>query len=557
MGKEISKSPAMLEKEARIKELQQQIKKERTTLKRLQTRLKNTKQEITDIQREVSNTIFRNIEKTEALQAEVIALIKSCKKFKELGDEDREQLDIMIDELKEVNEEAMFGDLQKDNPEFEEEQRARMRDVFEQFQVKPLEEEQKNIRKVFITLSTNFHPDKARNDKERKDYHSLMQQINEAYQSGDVDKLLELEKVYLSDKVVDFSTKAVTVDMLTQIIEKLVRDLNFIKNQTKRTSSEIKALRKSELGNMLTEVNRAEKYGMGLGEMTEDMDAHLERLTELRDILQLCVEKGNMDPMHEMASKQMSLSPLDFLMEDLGISDEEFYMMNEIFDGFDDEPEPVKNPKIPVGTSVQIKKNIPYPYTTGLSLKGWQGRVSEVFKIGGKIIYAIQLDSIALKKIPKRIIKALLDDVEKFSIVELSLSDIKKAPPRDTPEEAIRTFRTILHRKNWGYLEKKENAMMQEILLKFPEKSDQENWEFWIKEHISFPISGKSRGYFNDPSGTKMKINSIHEWHESAGLLVLIDRNGIVMDHPLTDIKIDGKYQHIFELYDEWHDMEY
>jgi len=144
-----------------------------------------------------------------------------------------------------------------------------------------------------------------------------------------------------------------------------------------------------------------------------------------------------------MASKQMSLSPLDFLMEDLGISDEEFYMMNEIFDGFDDEPEPVKNPKIPVGTSVQIKKNIPYPYTTGLSLKGWQGRVSEVFKIGGKIIYAIQLDSIALKKIPKRIIKALLDDVEKFSIVELSLSDIKKAPPRDTPEEAIRTFRTI------------------------------------------------------------------------------------------------------------------
>jgi len=54
-----------------------------------------------------------------------------------------------------------------------------------------------------------------------------------------------------------------------------------------------------------------------------------------------------------------------------------------------------------------------------------------------------------------------------------------------------------------------------------------------------------------------MKINSIHEWHESAGLLVLIDRNGIVMDHPLTDIKIDGKYQHIFELYDEWHDMEY
>jgi len=455
----------------------------------------------------------------------------------------------------------MFGDLQEkkkqiEDPEFEEEQRAKMRDAFEQFKVKPLEEEQKNIRKVFITLSTNFHPDKARNDKERKDYHSLMQQINEAYQSGDIDKLLELEKVYLSDKIVDFSTKAVTVDMLTQIIEKLIRDLNFIKNQTKRTSSEIKALRKSELGNMLTEVNRAEKYGMGLGEMTEDMNMHLERLSELRDTLQLCVEKGNMYPMHEMVNEQMSLSPLDFIAG-LDMDDEEFSMMNEFFGGFDDDPEPVKNPKIPIGTSVQIKKDVPYPYTIGLNLKGWQGRVSEVFKIGEEIIYVIQLDSIALKEIPEKIVKALLDDGEQFRTVEVSLSDIKKAPPRDTTEEATRTFRTILHRRNWNYLPKDDNAMMQEILLKFPEKSDKENWEFWIKEHISFPISGKSRGYFNDPSGIKMKINSIYEWHEGAGLLVLIDRNGMVMDHPLIDIKIDGKHKNIFELYDEWYDIEY
>jgi len=151
-------------------------------------------------------------------------------------------------------------------------------------------------------------------------------------------------------------------------------------------------------------------------------------------------------------------------------------------------------------------------------------------KVSEEIIYAIQLDSLALKEISKKIVKALLDDGEKFSAVEVSLSDIKKAPPRDTPEKAIRTFRTILYLTNW---------------------------EFWIKKNISFPISGKSRGYFNDSSITKMKINSIYEWHEVAGLLVLIDRSDLVMDHPLTDIKIDGKHKNVFELYNEWHDMEY
>jgi len=563
MSKEISKSPEMLQKEARIKELHQQIKKERTTLKRLQTRLKNTKQEITDIQREISSAFFRNMEKMTAIQAEIVELLKACKKFKNIGFEDEEQLEMLISEMEyieeEEEEEESFDFFQankdkQDTPEFEEQQRAKMRDMFQEFQMKPTEEEQKNIRKMFIKLSTNFHPDKAKNDKERQDYHSLMQQINEAYQAGDIDKLLEIEKIYLSQKVVDFTNKAVTVDMLTQEMERLERDLNFIKNQVKRTSSEIKSLRQSDMGNMLTEVNRAEKYGMGLDAMTGDMDTGIDSLTQLRDTLQQCVEKGNMKPLHEMFTQQMPISPLDFLND---LEDEDFSIMDDFFDElYDEAPEPVKNPKFPIGTPVQIKRDIYHPYVMSMNLKGWQGRVSNIYKIEKKVIYVIQFDSIALRALPKDLVHFLIEDEMEFSEIEVSATDVKKVAPRDTFEESLGTYRTLMHGKQWDYLTKKEDAMMQEILLKFPEKSDKENWEFYFKENLEFPFTGRSRGYYNDRIMSKMEIKGFYHWDEENGLLVLVDKGGgIVMDHPLDDINTNDKNANILNLYNEWLEM--
>jgi len=575
MSKEISKSPEMLQKEARIKELHQQIKKQRTTLKRLQTRLKNTKQEITDIQREVSSNVSRSMEKTDAIHLEIMELLKACKKLKGIKKADEEQIDMLIDEMQEMKENDEFENFRRnkaaeEDPEFEEEQRAKMHDIFQQFQVKPDEKEQRNIRKIFITLSTNFHPDKARNDKEQKDYHSLMQQINEAYQSGDIDKLLELEKIYLSDKIVDFTGKAVTVDMLTQEIERLTRDLNFIKNQAKRISSEIKSLRKSELGNILTEINRAEKFGMGVENITEDLDENLKRLTDLRDCLRQCIKKGNLDPMKEMVEAEMAQFPMDMLA-DLGMDMDQISSVKGIFedmfdddmfddDMFDDEEEdirPVLNPKFPIGTSVQIKKSVRYPFATELNLKGWQGRIVNVYEVEKKVIYSFQFDSIALKALPKILLNGIIDLGEDFGIITVNVDDLKKTSPRDTVVETARTYRTILHRRQWNDLTKKDEALLQKIMLNFPEKSDHENWEIWLKENIKFPFTGKSRGYYNNREGAILKVTGIYGWNEDVGLLISVNRGGISMDHPLIDIESRGKNKHDFDIYHEWCAMTY
>lgn len=559
MSKEISKSPEMLQKEARIKELHQQIKKERSTLKGLKTRLKNTKQEITDIQRTMSNAVFGSMEKMEQLRLKIIELINTCKKFKVISKADKEQLDMLIEEMEESQVGEEFDQFQKskENPEFEEEQRAKMHDIFQEFKVQPPQEEQKNIRKIFITLSTNFHPDKARTDQQQKEYHSLMQEINEAYQADDIDKLLELEKIYLGEKAADFTGKAITVDLLTQEIKRLTRDLNFIKNQITRMSAEIKALRKSELGNMLTDINRAEKHGMGVNAMTEDLDMHVENMTELKDILQLCVAEKSMEPMKKIIEQQMAFSPLEF-MEGLDTDDDDFRDLKSMFgELFDEELQPVKNPKFPIGTSVQIKKNIKYPYDYKIQMKGWQGRVIDVYKIDDEICYEIQLDSIALEKLPKNLIAFAIDEGFEFQLAELEETDIKKVPPRDTPEEAIAAYRTLLHKIQWDYLPKKDSTLMQEILLKFPEKSDQDNWKLWLTENLQLPLNGKSRGYYNDPLKTKIEIKSIDQWNDIGGLLVIVNKNGSgSIDHPLCDVYTTGKQKKILDLYDEWMDMK-
>ncbi|NJN34373.1 MAG: J domain-containing protein [Saprospiraceae bacterium] len=75
--------------------------------------------------------------------------------------------------------------------EFNRQRRAVM---FDEFTVKPDAEEQQNLRKIFISLASDFHPDKAENEQQAKFFHDIMQQINAAYQRGDIDELLDLKK---------------------------------------------------------------------------------------------------------------------------------------------------------------------------------------------------------------------------------------------------------------------------------------------------------------------------------------------------------------------------
>ena len=160
MSHQISKSPEILAKEAVIKKLQAQLKKKKTRLKGLKTRLQNTKEAITKIQREGSGKMFSKVAEMEKVRVELVELVKKLLKLKSINKEDKHLLKDMqetfeseelfgegFQEMKEQMEE--MEEMKSGNYDFnfDENQRAKMQDLFEQFAVKPDEQEQKNIRR--------------------------------------------------------------------------------------------------------------------------------------------------------------------------------------------------------------------------------------------------------------------------------------------------------------------------------------------------------------------------------------------------------------------------
>ena len=109
-----------------------------------------------------------------------------------------------------------------------------------------------------------------------------MQQINEAYQNNDIQALLDLEHRYLLEEL-DLESGALSMDVLDGEINRLGKKLDFINKQVQRTSAEIKNIRQSEYGSMLTAVGQAAREGQGVDVLTAHYQQMLELLIKLRD----------------------------------------------------------------------------------------------------------------------------------------------------------------------------------------------------------------------------------------------------------------------------------
>ena len=568
MSKQISKSPEMLLKEKQIEELHKKLKKTRSTLKSLKTRLGNTQQNITDIQMKVSSQYFRMMEDVENLKEEIVGLLKKLLKLKNLASEEKKQLKNMMKDMAEPS----FGEeydeyrAQKEKKEsndfnFDDAQRAKMRDMFAEFRVKPDEEEQRNIRKIFIKLSTNFHPDKANNDEERELFHGLQQQINEAYQAGDIEKLLELDRVNLETDVLDFQSKAVTVDMLQQEIDRLNRELGYLQNQIDRTSQELKLLRKSDLGKILSDLKKAKKEGAGMDDMIEHMNEGIEHFTEIRDALFEAEKEKDLSVFYKLMASKMDESDfeeagfdIDDLIEMMGGMEGGEETFFDMFGGMDVDfdREEVRNPKFEIGSSVRIKNSVKSKYAKKVDMKNWEGRVLNVYAEDGEEIYEIYFDSVTMNQnMPLSYIEKMIDWEKDFSEHEFALSDLAKSTPRDKEEEASFAYRKKLNQFQWQHLGKEQEQMMQEILDQYTEDGEPENWENYFRKNIPFPVELTSKGIYYFKEGDKVTAAKLGEWRDY-GHTVLIQQGKKLEHYPLFDLTAKGEVGKILDLYFEW-----
>lgn len=574
MKNEIAKSPEMLQKEAMVLDLQAQLKKRQSKLRGLKTRLKNTKSEIEVMQRKVQTETLRKMEEVDALRLEIAELALQLKKLKSMSKSDKMQLQMMADEM---TREGMFGtefeeykarkeQMESDDFDFDEYERAKMQDMFEPFQVKPKEDEQKNIRKVYLKLSQKFHPDLAKGEHEAKSFHAMQQQINDAYKNNDIQALLELESIHLLEEF-DFSAKAITVDVLQQEIDRLQRDNDLIEQQIKRTSKEVKDLRKSELGQMLTAMNKLEREGQGFDMMNADMDETIFIFTALRDGFKKSIELGHLSPdLVDMLVNGPgydddldddgffeSGNSLDLLMR-MAEGDEEIM---DIFSDFYEEEMEVENPKFPIGSSVRVRLPVQSLYDRKTNMLGWEGRVEEAFyNENEQVIYELSFDSLTMAQMPMKFIKKAIKQEEDFQTVELLEDQLEASVPRDEEEDAFAAYRKTLHEHQWAFLRNPvQEKRLKNILLAYPRKSDEENWAHYLEQHLVFPFNAKTKGAFFSDSGIKVKVLGMEDVvDEEYGQVVEIKIKGErnARGYLLIDLKTESRFDKNYQLLEDY-----
>ena len=258
---------------------------------------------------------------------------------------------------------------------------------------------------------------------------------------------MELEQLFLSEKLDLTKVQSLSVDVLQQEIDRLERDLAFIENQIDRNSQEIKALRASDLGLMLTDLAKAEKEGIGLNAAFAQLDESIRRLTQMRDAFAECIKVGNIQPLHEMMMAENAMQPsqeeMMAMLEDMmsgkmspdDLADMFSEQGDDDFFGFGQGD--VSGAKFKESMSVKIAKKV-YDEESGIALGGLQGRIVDRYgEPGFGIMYEIELDSVSLNKLPLEYIEEMVaseEDFQNFHIEEGDLNCLLYTSP--SPRDA-------------------------------------------------------------------------------------------------------------------------
>lgn len=267
---DVERSEQAILKEQEYEALLKKRKKIITELKRAKTRFENLKKNIEDTHRELFAELFpamADFVKRKQVVAETIQKTLNSKKlstdirfnFNNLVNDVFEALYMGAQEDEVVANIEMSRDYQKkmeegtlfDEEDFQNGKDKSLHDILEDFRSIPDDEEQRDIRKIYIKLANRFHPDKAKNAKETELYHTMMQHINSAYKIGDVAALYDIEadsvNVNENEKKERKLDKQFS-DIIDKDIEFVKKQIQQLEQQLERTKADTKALRKSDYG---------------------------------------------------------------------------------------------------------------------------------------------------------------------------------------------------------------------------------------------------------------------------------------------------------------------
>jgi len=191
-------------------------------------------------------------------------------------------------------------------------------------------------------------------------------------------------------------------------------------------------------------------------------------------------------------------------------------------------------------------------------MKGWEGRVSSAhIDNRNKNAYNVVFDSITLNEMTKKYLERAIDEIEDFQEHTFIEYQLKAVEPRDTPKDAVATYRTKYHNYNWKYMGE-QGAKFKEILLTYPDRSDVENWADYVNQKLRFPFDVVTMGNLRNPPGLKAKLMEISHLDDNFGVMVKLKIPHIGVEaYPLMDLdcaKKKDKRQKTLDLYHQWAD---
>lgn len=266
---EIRKTSAIQSKEAELKAILKEHSKIAKQLDKVKQKLADMQQVLIDSQSYLSK-ITPVIAKFRAMREQLLAVFQSVIANKKLPKSERKNTKFLFEELSDNSEFESIAQQFEIDPETaaqfaqenEESRKSRFDSMFGQYRPPTPESEQQQIRKVYLRLANQFHPDKTQHEIQAEQFHTIMQNINEAYSKNDLGALLALEKQYAA---FDFTPPAIEqssiLQFLNQQIDRLQSEITLLQQQINRTKAEIAALSNSEQGLFIAENLKALKRG--------------------------------------------------------------------------------------------------------------------------------------------------------------------------------------------------------------------------------------------------------------------------------------------------------
>jgi oligoendopeptidase F len=136
-----------------------------------------------------------------------------------------------------------------------------------------------DLKKLWKKLIAKFHPDLVQNPTEKKKRDAVMKQINRAYEEGDYEQLLKIEKDHAA-------TKETTIENLEEMLLNLMKEIEV---QVKLAAE----LKKSEWYDWMIKIENAKKKNGDIFAVTEKrlLDDIVEKFNIIKFIKQQIQDK--------------------------------------------------------------------------------------------------------------------------------------------------------------------------------------------------------------------------------------------------------------------------